>query len=213
MRIFFLLLLIPCVGWSQSTPTATIGLTLGANMGFISSHGEYTLDNGWKPYPALHLGASVGLHYDDYLFQAGISLEGSVFKNEQIFVSVDGNYLGSFDVYDISSYIAIPLIVYPKKWPLGIHGGLKPKFEFGSTAIVEEGSQGGKPGYERIQYLAPFGIDAIFGVSLPVSFVTFSLRYERGLLNRLGNSPYYKEYDNQFKLVANFRLYQTDKEE
>lgn len=209
MKLLYLILLAPLFGLSQSTPNLSIGITFGANMGFVESHGDYSLDYEWKAFPAMHLGASLGLDYPDYLFETGVSIEGAVFKEEQVYISNDGSYLGSSDLYDISSYIAIPLVVYPKKWPLGIHGGLKPKFEIGSTTIVEDGEQGAKPGYEDLNYLAPFGLDAVVGLSLPVSFMTFSMRYERGLLNRLGNSPDYKEYDNQFKLILNFRIYQT----
>ncbi len=78
-------------------------------MGFVESHGDYSLDDDRKSFPATHLGASVGLDYTNYLFETGISVEGAVFKEELVVVDTSAHFIWFFDAYDISSYIAIPL--------------------------------------------------------------------------------------------------------
>lgn len=208
-KLLFLTLLFPILALAQ--PSLRMGFVTGINIGTISSKATYstqTDDN--KTVPALHLGMFAFYERQDFIYGTGVSFESIAFKSKLSTTNVMGFSSGAVKSYDIASYIAVPLITYFKKLPLDFQLGLKPKLEVGSSIWITDPPRDNKNPFP-INYLAPFQLDALVGVSIPVSSMRFTLRYERGLINRLAHSPEYKEFDNQFKLLVYFTLYSKGK--
>lgn len=212
MKQLFLLSVLGCF-FTQVNAQKSLEFSVqtGANMGFVSSGSGYSVENDYDALPALHFGITSKWQLEKLWLETGLIIEGTVFKQEIQYVDANAQSIGLERGYDVAAYLAVPLIAYPDFLPLGLHGGLKPKFEAGSTSVLEDkivGAPDQDSNDQRIHYLAPFGVDLVVGVSVPINIVTLAFRYERGLLNRLADSPKFKEYDNQFKLVISVRLFQ-----
>ncbi len=192
-----------------------VDANIGINSGVISSSGNSSdQKKNILTIPLPSLGVSVSYNTQKAEWQTGIQLESTLYRRDIQLTTINAEPIGLARSYDLPIYIALPLLVYPKSLPFGLHTGLKPKFEAGSFAWSDYQGQIGvsdkKFNLVSINYLADFGLDAIVGVSMSVDRVKLILRYERGLFDRVKGKSDYKQYENQFRFVMNIQLYSSD---
>ncbi len=89
--------------------------------------------------------------------------------------------------------------------------GLNPNLRLGSTHYCIGGLTVYKDEkrHADINYLASFGLDAGLWCFTSCCVSDFKYLDTNAVFNRLAKSPDYKEYDNQVKVIVNFRLFQN----